>query len=67
MSFIGEENVLLFPNDDLLRAETITSSKELMAQRLFVMHALQSTSAKILVAHGASLMRFLPSPDIFRN
>ncbi|MFA5481366.1 MAG: transcription-repair coupling factor, partial [Bacilli bacterium] len=54
-------------NDDLLRAETITSSKELMAQRLFVMHALQSTSAKILVAHGASLMRFLPSPDIFRN
>ena len=36
-SLIGEENVLLFPIDDMLRNETLTSSKELLAQRLYVL------------------------------
>lgn len=64
-SFIGDDNVLLFPNDDLLRAETITSSKELMAQRLFVMSEMRSAQTKILVAHVSALTRFLPSPVLF--
>ncbi|MFA7020341.1 MAG: hypothetical protein WC215_02125 [Bacilli bacterium] len=66
-ALIGDDNVLLFPNDDLLRAETITSSKELMAQRLYVMSELRSKSNKILVAHTSSLTRFLPSPSLFES
>ncbi len=66
-ALIGDENVLLFPNDDLLRAETITSSKELMAQRLYVMSELQNNKNKILVAHTSSLTRFLPSPQLFKS
>ena len=64
-SFLGDDNVLLFPNDDLLRSETITSSKELMAQRLYVMGELRKSKGKILVAHMSSLMRFMPSPELF--
>ncbi|MFA5421387.1 MAG: transcription-repair coupling factor [Bacilli bacterium] len=64
-SLIGDDNVLLFPNDDLLRAETITSSKELMAQRLYVMSELRKADGKIVVMHISSLMRFLPSPRLF--
>ncbi len=66
-ALIGDDNILLFPNDDLLRAETITSSKELMAQRLYVMSELRSKSNKILVAHTSSLTRFLPSPSLFES
>jgi len=63
--FIGEDNVMLFPNDDLLRAETITSSKELMAQRLYVMDVMQGGASKILVTHALAVMRFMPEPQLF--
>lgn len=66
-ALIGDDNVLLYPNDDLLRAETITSSKELMAQRLYVMNELRQSQNKILVAHASSLTRFLPSPLLFES
>jgi len=66
-ALIGDDNVLLYPNDDLLRAETITSSKELMAQRLYVMSELRQSQNKILVAHASSLTRFLPSPQLFES
>lgn len=65
--FIGDDNVLLFPNDDLLRAETITSSKELMAQRLFVMSELRNAKPKILVTHVSSLLRYMPDPQLFAS
>ena len=66
-ALIGDDNVLLFPNDDLLRAETITSSKELMAQRLYVMSELRKSNNKILIAHTSSLTRFMPSPELFES
>ena len=36
-----------------------------MAQRLYVMHELQSPKPKILVTHISSLMRFMPNPELF--
>ena len=36
-----------------------------MAQRLYVMHELQSSKPKILVTHISSLMRFMPNPELF--
>jgi len=66
-SFIGEEACLFYPADELLRAESLAASKEMMAQRLYVMDQLLSGVPKILITHAAAAMRFLPDPTYFKN
>ena len=66
-SLVGEENVFLFPIDDMLRNETITSSKELLAQRLFVLSRAVENKPKIIVAHTSSLVMPLTLVDDFIN
>lgn len=66
-SLIGEDNVLLFPSDDLLRSELVSASKEFLAQRLYVMDQLQNTNPKILIVHASSLLLPLPSKSEFVN
>ena len=39
-SFIDEKDVLLFPADELIRAETLAQTKEMVAHRLFVLNEL---------------------------
>ena len=55
-SLIGEENVFLFPIDDMLRNETLTSSKELLAQRLYVFSKALEKKPKIIVTHTSALI-----------
>ena len=55
-SLIGEENVFLFPVDDMLRSETLTSSKELLAQRLYVLSKALEDKPKIIVTHISALV-----------
>ena len=55
-SLIGEDKVLLFPIDDMLRSETLTSSKEILAQRLYVLSKSLENEPKIVVTHTSSLL-----------
>jgi len=64
-SFVGEDDCLFYPVDELLRAESIAASKEMMAQRLYVMDELRHGGPKILITHAAAVMRFLPDPRYF--
>lgn len=66
-SLIGEENVFLFPVDDMLRNETLTSSKELLAQRLYVLSKALEDKPKIIVAHASSLVTPLATVNDFKN
>lgn len=66
-SLIGEKNVLLFPMDDLLRCELLTSSKEILAQRLYVLDQCFSNKNKVIVTHATSLLTSLPNPALFEN
>ena len=67
LNFLGEENVVFFPSDELLRAETLSSSLELEAQRLYAMFRLLDGKKKILVTHPSALLRFLPSKEQFKK
>lgn len=40
LNFLDEDECLLFPHDDLLRADAIAASKDLEAQRIYVMYKL---------------------------
>ena len=66
-SLIGEENVFLYPFDDMLRTETLTSSKELLAQRLYVLSKALEKKPKIIVTHASALLTPLSTVDEFVN
>ena len=55
-SLAGEDNVFLFPLDDMLRNETLTSSKELLAQRLYVLSKALEDKPRIIVTHTSALL-----------
>lgn len=65
LNFFKEEEVVFFPAEELLRAESYSSNHELMAQRIYAMNQLCSVTPKILVTHPAALLRYLPSKEDF--
>lgn len=58
---------VFFPSDESFRIEALASSKELVAQRLYVMAKLMTQQPSVVVAHTASVVRFLPSVDVFKQ
>ncbi len=66
-TFLPETEVLLFPCDELIRAETIAQSKEMMATRLYVLDEIIKGNAEIVICNLASACRYLPDPDIFKE
>ena len=67
VSILGSKDVLLFPTDELIRAQTLAQSKEMVAQRLYVLNEIIKGRAKIVVANLASAVRYLPNPITFSN
>ncbi len=63
---LGEENVLFFPCDEVLRINQAVVSKQLLAQRLFVMSEAIKQDYKILITHTAAVTRILPNKDLFQ-
>ena len=66
-SLIGDDKVLLYPTDDILRSELISASKEFLAQRLFVLNETLKNKNVIYVAHASSLLSPLPTKEEFRK
>ena len=67
VSFLSKEDVLLFPSDELIRAETIAQSKEMSAHRLYVLDEILKRKDVIVVANLSSTLRFLPNPELFKK
>ena len=67
VSILGKGNVLLFPVDELIRSEMIAQSKEMVAQRLFVLSEIVNKRAKIIVTSLSGAIRYLPSIEKFKN
>ena len=66
-SFLKNEDVLLFPSDELIRAETMAQTKEMIAHRLYVLNNLVHGKGKIVIANLASATRYLPDPELFKE
>lgn len=66
-SFVPKKDVLLFPADELIRAEMLAQTKEMVATRLYTLNELLNGHGKIVVANLASATRFLPNPDVFKT
>ena len=66
-SFINPDDILLFPADELIRAETLAQTKEMVAHRLYVLNELVNKKGRIVIANLASVTRYLPSVEIFKQ
>ena len=66
-SFVDKDDVLLFPADELIRGETLAQTKEMVAHRLYVLNELINKRGKIVIANVASVCRYLPSPEVFKD
>lgn len=64
-SLIGEDKVYLFPIDDMLRNETLISTKELLAQRLYVLSKCLEDKPMIVVTHASAVVTPLPTVNEF--
>ena len=67
VSFLSKDDVLLFPCDELIRAEAIAQSKEMSAHRLYVLDEISKRENVIIVANLASACRYLPEPSLFKE
>ncbi len=65
LNFLDEKDVVFFPSDELLRAEAVASSRELLSQRLYAMGQLLDGKPKILITHPSAALRYLPDPKRF--
>ena len=66
-SFLDGDSVALFPDDELLRAEALSASKEIVSQRVFVLNKILKNEADIIIANLSAAGRFLPSIDLFKQ
>ena len=67
VTFLSKDDVLLFPCDELIRAEAIAQSKEMSAHRLYVLDEILRRDNVIVIANLAGACRYLPSPDLFQE
>ena len=67
VSFLSKDDILLFPCDELIRAEAIAQSKEMSAHRLYVLDEILKRKDVIVVANLASACRYLPEPELFKS
>lgn len=57
---------MLFPHDDLLRADAIAASKDLEAQRIYVLYKLLD-GKRIIITNASGTIRRLPNKKNFAN
>ena len=64
-SIIGEDNCLLFPMDEIFHETNYTYSKEILAQRLYVMNRCLDGKKRVLITHVTAATRLLPNQEIY--
>ena len=62
---VDEEEVLFFPQDELIRLDAIAMSKDMEAERLYTLSKIKSLTSYLIVTNVAALKRYLPKPSLF--
>ena len=63
---LPEANISMFMNDELIRAENLSLSKEMAANRIYVLDEILNNKNEIIIANIASIIRFLPTKETFK-
>lgn len=66
-TLLPKERIHLFPNDELIRAENLSSNKEMAANRIFVLNEIIQNNVDIIVTNLSGYLRYLPSKERFER
>ena len=66
-SLSPKKRIILFPSDELIRAETLAQSKEMTAQRIFALSQIIHGNADIIITNLTGSVRYLPKVGVFKN
>ena len=64
-TLLPEAKISMFMNDELIRAENLSLSKEMAANRIYTLNEILNNENEIIVANLASILRFLPEKQVF--
>ena len=62
-SFLDTNDVYLFPTDESLRLDAIAESKELIAERVYLLSRILKKEPCIIITHTSSIIRHLPTKE----
>ena len=65
-NYIPSEDFIYFEEDELIRVEYISRSKEMNAQELYALDSLLNAQHKIILLSPSSLYRFYPNKNVFK-
>ena len=66
-SLLPDNKISMFMSDELIRAENLSLSKEMAANRIYTLNEIINNKNEIIVANLASIIRFLPDIDTFKD
>ena len=66
-SLLPQARIYLFPSDELIRAEGISQSKEMAANRIYVLNEIINNRVDILISNIASVARYIPNVKTFKD
>lgn len=61
------DEALYYPVDESYRIESLAASGELLGQRLGTMYQLTKPGPHLLISHGHSVMRYVPTKEVFKQ
>ena len=67
VSLLPKSKICLFPSDELVRAENISQSKEMAANRIYALNEILNNRVDVVICNVASLVRFLPTIVVFKE
>lgn len=65
VNFIPKEDIILFLENDLIRVEYISESKDIVANRIYALNEMINSKHKIYILTPPSIYRFYPSKEEF--
>lgn len=66
-TLLDDNKVFLFPTDESLRLDAIAESKELIAERVFLLSHILKNEPCIIITHTSSIIRHLPKKEDYLN
>lgn len=66
-TFLNNEEIYLYPTDESLRLDAIAESKELIAERVYILSKILKNERCIIVTHTSSIIRHLPLKEDFEK
>ena len=64
-TLLNSDNIFLYPTDESLRLDAIAESKNLIAERVYILSKILQNEPSIIITHTASIIRHLPNKEDF--